>query len=117
MSNIKTWQERMKEAHSSSGNEVYFACQEIDELRAALTATEARLKEVKPDVSKMVDRFLGWKLPAGFHPDCGITFKRESDHAHPMYGRTKHEPTGTNLFDYEQAKAMFLYCLAAGVKA
>lgn len=58
-------------------------------------------------IKHMSDRFLGWKLPENFSPDAGISFKKTfNEHtAHPM----KHEPTGTNLFDAEQATAMVLY--------
>lgn len=54
----------------------------------------------------MVDRFLGWKLPADFAPDNGISFKREGDYDHPEFGRHKYEPTGTNLLHAGQAKEM-----------
>lgn len=64
-----------------------------------------------PDVKAMVDRFLGWKLPADFSPDCGISFKRESDYEHPEFGRTKLEPVGTNLLSADQARAMFEHVL------
>lgn len=60
-------------------------------------------------IDKMVDRFLGWKLPEDFHPDCGISFKRECNE-HTAYP-SKNEPIGTNLFTAEQAKQMFEYCL------
>lgn len=53
-------------------------------------------------VNKMLDRFLCWKLPEDFAPDCGISFDC-SNH--------KYEPVGTNLFTATQAKAMFLHCL------
>jgi outer membrane receptor for ferrienterochelin and colicin len=58
-------------------------------------------------IKYMVNRFLGWKLPSNFRPDAGISFKAEfNEHtAHPM----KHEPTGTNLFDAQQAEAMVQY--------
>lgn len=56
---------------------------------------------MKTPIDQAVDRFLCWKLPEGFCPDNGISFKSESD-----YGRTKYAPTGTNLFDAQQAKAM-----------
>lgn len=60
-------------------------------------------------VKHMVERFLGWKIPEHFNPDAGISFKREfNEHtAHPM----KHEPTGTNLFDYNQATEMACHML------
>lgn len=55
-------------------------------------------------IKHMVNRFLSWKLPESFNPDGGISFKKTfNEHtAHPM----KHEPTGTNLFDYTQAESM-----------
>jgi hypothetical protein len=60
-------------------------------------------------IKHMVDRFLGWRLPENFNPDCGISFKRDfNEHtARPM----KHEPTGTNLFDATQATAMVRHML------
>lgn len=60
-------------------------------------------------INRLVDRFLGWKLPEDFVPDCGISFKCEYNEntAHPM----KHEPTGTNLFTAVQARRMFEYLL------
>lgn len=60
-------------------------------------------------IKYMVNRFLGWKLPANFHPDAGISFKAAfNEHtAHPM----KHEPSGTNLFDADQATAMVRYMI------
>lgn len=67
---------------------------------------------MRPDQIKyMVDRFLGWKLPRDtFNPDCGISFDKEpfNKHtAHPML----HEPSGTNLFNAEQADAMVRYMI------
>lgn len=61
------------------------------------------------DIKRLVDRFLGWKLPENFNPDDGISFKKTfNDHLPvPM----KHEPTGTNLFDASQAEAMLRYVL------
>lgn len=61
---------------------------------------------------EMVNRFLMWKLPADFAPDCGISFKSESDYEHPVFGRSKHEPMGTNLFSADQARAMLEHVLA-----
>jgi hypothetical protein len=60
-------------------------------------------------IKHMVDRFLGWKLPRDtFNPDGGISFDKKpynTHTAHPM----QHEPSGTNLFDAEQATAMVRY--------
>lgn len=64
---------------------------------------------MKTPIDQAVDRFLCWKLPKGFSPDCGIKFKRESDYKHPEFGCTKFEPTGTNLFDAVQAKDMLAH--------
>jgi hypothetical protein len=63
------------------------------------------MRQVSEDEIKlMAERFLRWKLPENFNPDGGISFKRMfNEHtAHPM----RHEPVGTNLFDYQQAVAM-----------
>jgi hypothetical protein len=62
-------------------------------------------------INKMVDRFLGWKLPADFAPDAGITFKRDANPDSPVELQYKHEPIGTNLFTAEQAKAMIMHLL------
>lgn len=50
---------------------------------------------------EMVSRFLGWKLPQDFGPDCGITFTP----FHPN-GTTRFEPVGTNLLHAGQAREM-----------
>jgi hypothetical protein len=55
-------------------------------------------------VKYMVERFLRWRLPDDFCPDAGISFKREFNENTPWPG--KHEPSGTNLFDYTQATGM-----------
>jgi len=63
-----------------------------------------------PDVEAMTRRFLSWRLPDAFAPDCGISFKPLTN---PPGMQPPLWPTGTNLFAYEQAKAMFEYVLAA----
>lgn len=61
-------------------------------------------------IKHMVDRFLGWKLPANFRPDCGIEFDADKYvKLNPRNGRL--EPNGTNLFDFTQAEAMVEYML------
>lgn len=64
--------------------------------------TEAQIKH-------MVERFLMWRLPKNFSPDCGISFKADFNvhTARPM----KHEPVGTNLLDFTQAEAMVRHIL------
>lgn len=69
-----------------------------------MTLTDAQIKH-------MVDRFLGWRLPRDtFNPDCGISFDKKPFNVNvgrPML----YEPSGTNLFDAEQATAMVRYML------
>ncbi len=58
-------------------------------------------------IKYMVNRFLEWRLPENFNPDAGISFKKtfNENTPHPM----KHEPVGTNLFDFAQAEEMVRY--------
>jgi len=62
-------------------------------------------------INRMISRFLGWKLPENFSPDAGISFKA------PYNENTrytfKHEPTGTNLFNWAQADEMVRYMIAS----
>lgn len=55
-------------------------------------------------IKNMVDRFLGWKLPEDFNPDNGISFDPLMNKGTPR--EMKREPSGTNLFDAQQAEAM-----------
>lgn len=77
----------------------------IELMDAALAATQEGQKLV---TDEMVNRFLNWKLPENFSPDCGISFKKMHSENGP-WGPQKHEPTGTNLFDANQARAMLEY--------
>lgn len=61
-------------------------------------------------LDRVVQRFLGWKLPDDFVPDCGITFKAEYNEGTQWPGR--HQPIGTNLLTAVQARAMFEFVLA-----
>ena len=61
-------------------------------------------------IKHMVDRFLQWKLPADFHPDCGIEFDADKYvKMNPLNQRM--EPVGTNLFTATQAKQMVEFML------
>lgn len=60
-------------------------------------------------IKHMVNRFLGWKLPENFHPDAGISFEPRFNIGTPY--EMKHNPSGTNLFDADQAEAMVRYML------
>lgn len=64
------------------------------------------MKLSENQIKHMVDRFLGWKLPENFNPDAGISFTRPN--YHPFIDAT---PSGTNLFDAEQARAMVRYMI------
>lgn len=69
--------------------------------------TEAQIKH-------MVDRFLGWRLPRDFTPDCGISFKPEFNveyNASRGQPPERHAPVGTNLLTAEQATAMVRHML------
>lgn len=79
----------------------------MDAIRAIPIAEAKSITDEQ--IKHMTNRFLMWRLPANFNPDAGISFRPEfNEHtAHPM----KHEPTGTNLFDYNQAEAMVRYMI------
>jgi hypothetical protein len=61
----------------------------------------------KATIDALVDRFLTWRLPDDFAPDCGITFT-----PHHPNGIARYAPVGTNLLHAGQARAMFEYLLA-----
>lgn len=61
-------------------------------------------------IKEIVDRFLAWKLPEDFNPDCGISFKKTFNEDMP-FGPMKYEPHGTNLFDAKQAESMIGHIL------
>jgi hypothetical protein len=65
-------------------------------------------------IKHMTERFLSWKLPENFHPDAGISFEPEFNvewNAKQGKPPQRHNPTGTNLFDYTQAEAMVRHML------
>lgn len=62
----------------------------------------------KPDVTEMVNRFLSWKLPRDFAPDCHISFKMPD----PILNPNPTWPVGTNLLTADQARQMFEYALS-----
>jgi hypothetical protein len=60
-------------------------------------------------ITHMVDRFLGWRLPDNFHPDGGISFVPTGNAGTPHeYTRN---PVGTNLLDATQAEEMIRYLI------
>ena len=56
-------------------------------------------------IKHMTDRFLLWHLPRDFAPDAGISYDGKCLITHPELGM----PTGTNLFDANQAEQMVRY--------
>ena len=59
-------------------------------------------------IKHMVDRFLNWRLPKPWNPDNGISYQRPN-YAHEP---ADHDwPTGTNLFDAQQATEMVRHML------
>jgi hypothetical protein len=72
-------------------------------------AAERKARMTDEQIKYMVNRFLQWRLPENFNPDGGISFKGTfNEHtSHPM----KHEPVGTNLFDFTQAEGMIRYMM------
>ena len=60
----------------------------------------------KTMIDKMVDSFLGWKLPEDFVPDAGISFLPMGEHSSHFW------PIGTNLLTDDQARAMVKHMLA-----
>lgn len=61
-------------------------------------------------IKHMTERFLQWKLPENFMPDGGISFQKYYNENTPAPRENK--PSGTNLFDYTQAKEMVRWMIA-----
>lgn len=69
---------------------------------------EAFTKPVVPDITdEMVNRFLAWRLPRDFAPDGGVQFTPPRPDQDPAV----HWPSGTNLLNALQAKAMLQHVL------
>ena len=62
---------------------------------------KAQIDKVE-QIDKMVDRFLRWRLPDDFAPDCGVSFT-------PIHKDCW--PVGTNLLTATQARDMIKYIL------
>lgn len=65
------------------------------------------VKDRKQLIDRMVNRFLQWRLPENFVPDCGISFNKPSK----PYTEKAWWPVGTNLLDATQAKEMIEWIL------
>ena len=65
-------------------------------------------------IARAVDKFLAWKLPPDFCPDCGVSFDGRGKDAR---GYDKGWPVGTNLLTADQARAMFEHCVSDALAA
>ena len=95
-----------------AGGVIHVEEYQIPLLRTALLEAHAEGVREEKDckIEHMVNRFLGWKLPENFSPDAGIEF--DPDGAKKLNPRnSRREPYGTNLFNYQQARAMVEYML------
>ena len=86
------------------------------EYEATWKAIEARVTGTQPApsvpddvIEQAVNRFLSWKLPKDFRPDGGMVFIPTKDRGYD----SPYWPSGTNLFNAEQAREMLRYVLAA----
>jgi hypothetical protein len=61
----------------------------------------------KKQMDAMVNRFLMWRLPPTFGPDCFIAFDRERAKANQSW------PVGTNLLTADEARGMLEHVLDA----
>ena len=59
----------------------------------------------KNQMDAMVNRFLMWRLPENFWPDCFVSFDREKAKANQIW------PVGTNLLGADEARAMLEHVL------
>lgn len=59
----------------------------------------------KARLPKMVTRFLGWRIPEGFSPDCFVTFYRDRAQKSVSW------PIGTNIFNADETKQMISHVL------
>lgn len=62
-------------------------------------------------VKQMVNRFLAWHLPENFRPDGGISFDPVANRGNEY--EMPRDPTGTNLFDYNQATEMVKHMIGS----
>jgi hypothetical protein len=74
--------------------------------RTSVTAREEK-------ITHMVNRFLQWKLPKDFQPDCGIHFDADAAKKLNQNNHT-YEPVGTNLFSADQAMEMVRFMVDSG---
>lgn len=92
-------EECAKVAEEWADNSVPARIRALAAVPPAPTSKETTMNDAQ--ITHMLDRFLAWRLPKDFRPDNGISYKR------PNYSPdVDATPTGTNLFDAEQARTM-----------
>jgi len=89
-----------------------------DQTDAMLNELVAKLPDAPPPpaddlVKRIVDRFLCWRLPDTFNPDCHISFDKSPD----ARGNPITWPIGTNLFCADEAKAMVEHIAGPEIEA
>jgi len=72
---------------------------------------DAKVVRGEVGIQLAVNRFLGWRLPEDFSPDCYVTFDKEKAR------RNNSWPIGTNLLTADQARAMFQFVLYEAAQA
>jgi hypothetical protein len=110
---VNSGEAAFKNFHRSLCARFGYVHDEVDWKRDQVSLEEHIAAKVQPaaqhDIVKdAVNRFLGWKLPKDFGPDCGISFDGRKD---DEFNKNKSWPIGTNLLTADQAKAMFEHCL------
>ena len=63
-------------------------------------------------IKHMAERFLNWKLPERFHPDGGISFEPIGNKGMGPNMEYRRQPSGTNLWGYDEAVAMVRHMIA-----
>lgn len=79
--------------------------------------TTSTTVELTPEqMNAMVQRFLGWRLPKTFSPDCYISFDRDRAGKVDGFGNGSW-PIGTNLFSADEARQMLEFMLRGDDKS
>ena len=60
-------------------------------------------------ITYLAERFLRWRLPKDFNPDCGISFQKVANIGTSYEYRF--EPVGTNLLNKQQAEEMVRFLI------
>jgi hypothetical protein len=98
-----------RQLHDPSNKQIYQWLRQLTSAQHVFILNERTEPKAEPiseeRLRKMVDRFIGWKIPQSFGPDGYITFDREKAKASVYW------PTGTNLLSCTEAEEMLRYML------